>query len=257
MKTKWNPDLYLRFKKERTQPSIDLVKRIELDSPKKIIDIGCGPGNSTEILGNRWESSRIVGIDNSQQMIEKAQTSYPDGNWILSDAYDLDPAEKYDLVFSNAAIQWIPEHERLIPHLISLVEKGGVLAFQVPQNQHSKVFASLYETASEPRFKKYTEKAKGHLNYQTGPYYYDLLSSRLDSLEMWETTYYHVMDSHEDMLDWYRSTGMRPFLEQIPENLLDDFIDSVRQKCKERYPIQSDGKVIYPFNRLFAVGYVG
>lgn len=257
MKTKWNPDLYLRFKKERTQPSIDLVKRIDLNSPKNIIDIGRGPGNSTEVLRNRWKNADIIGIDNSAQMIEKAEGSNPNGKWLLSDAYDLDPADTYDLVFSNAAIQWIADHERLIPHLISLVTKGGVLAFQVPQNQRSKIFTSLYETALEPRFIDYTKQAKKHLNYQTGQYYYDLLSSSVENLEMWETTYYHVMDNHEEMLNWYKSTGMRPFLEQLPENLLDDFVDSVRQKCKERYPFQSDGRVIYPFNRLFAIGYVG
>ena len=200
METIWNPDLYLRFKKERTQPSIDLVKRIELNSPKNIIDIGCGPGNSTEILRNAWKSTEIVGIDNSAQMIEKAQESHPVGKWILSDVYDLDPAKTYDIVFSNAVFQWIPGHERLIPYLISLVNSGGVLAFQVPQNQRSNIHKSLYETASEPPFRDYTEQAKAILNYQTGPYYYDLLASRVDRLEMWETTYYHILDNHS-MID--------------------------------------------------------
>lgn len=255
MKTEWNPDLYLRFKKERTQPSIDLVKRIELDNPKTIIDIGCGPGNSTEVLKERWQNADIIGIDNSAEMIEKAEATYPEGNWLLSDVYDLDPAMKYDLVFSNAVLQWLPNHERLIPHLLGLVNAGGILAFQVPNNQFSPIHASLQETAADPRFKEYTAQAGEMLNYQTGPYYYDLLSARLKELQMWETTYYHVMDNREEMLNWYRSTGMRPYLERLPDTLIDDFIESMRKKIKKRYPVQENGKVIYPFKRLFAVGY--
>jgi trans-aconitate 2-methyltransferase len=257
MKTTWNPDLYLRFKKERTQPSIDLVTRIESNKPKRIIDIGCGPGNSTEILRDRWKRAEIIGLDNSKQMIEKAEESYPRGKWILADASDFDPDESFDIVFSNAALQWMPNHERLIPHLLSLVSPGGVLAFQVPNNQKSDIHQSLYEATLEPRFREYTDRVKHILNYQSGPYYYDLLSPKVTNLEMWETTYYHILDNHEELLNWYKSTGMRPYLEALPDNLVEDFVDSVRGKCKERYTVQSDGKVIYPFNRLFAVAYAG
>ena len=257
MKTTWNPNLYLRFKKERTQPSIDLVKRIESDSPKRIVDIGCGPGNSTEVLRKRWESSEIIGVDNSREMIEKAKESYPEGRWLLSDVYDLDPADPYDIVFSNAALQWIPNHERLIPHLLSLVGKGGVLAFQVPNNQDSGIHQNLCETILEPRFREYTGRVSHILNYRSGPYYYDLLAAKVAELEMWETTYYHILDNHEELLNWYKSTGMRPYLEGLPENLVEDFVASVRDKCRERYALQSDGKVIYRFNRLFAIACVG
>jgi trans-aconitate 2-methyltransferase len=231
MNTEWNPELYLRFKKERTQPSIDLVKRIEIDEPGTIIDIGCGPGNSTQVLRERWGGSEIIGIDNSEKMIEKATESFPGERWILSDVYDLDPSEKYDIVFSNAALQWIPDHERLIPHLLSLVKKGGILAFQVPQNQQSVINKSLDITISEEPFEKYVQAARERLNY----------------------TYYHILDNHEELLNWYKSTGMRPHLESLPENLVEDFLESMRKKCREGYSLQNDGKVIYPFNRLFAI----
>jgi trans-aconitate 2-methyltransferase len=189
-------------------------------------------------------------------MIDKANKNYPNGKWVLSDARDLDLAGKYDIVFSNAVLQWIPEHEKLIPKLISLVSHGGVLAFQVPQNQHSKIHLSLYGTASESKFKDYTEQAKTILNYKTGTYYYNLLNAQVKDLNIWETTYYHILDNHDELINWYKSTGMRPFLNRLSEDLKNEFINSVKLKCISAYPVQNDGKVIFPFNRLFVIAYV-
>ncbi len=257
MDTEWNADLYLRFERERTQPSIDLINRIHINNPQTIVDIGCGPGNSTAMLRERWPSAEIVGIDSSEQMIQKATENHPEGMWILSDALSYNEKEGFDIVFSNAVIQWIKNHETLIPHLLSLLKPKGAIAIQVPQNQESPIHCALMETAADDPFCEFTGEAKKALNYRTGLYYYNLLSEVVDELYIWETTYYHVMGSHQDLLSWYKSTGMRPFLKCLPtDQLRRRMLDSVLEKCTESYTQQPDGKVLFPFKRLFLLGYL-
>ena len=128
----WDPINYLKFKNERTQPSIDLISRINIADPKNIIDIGCGPGNSTEVLLQKWASSKITGINNSSAMIDKAKKDYSDQIWKIQDASKIDLKEKFDVVFSNAAIQWIPDHEKLLLSFMNIVNKNGALAIQIP-----------------------------------------------------------------------------------------------------------------------------
>ncbi len=258
MNTNWNPELYLRFQEERTQPAIDLVNRIEMENPDKIIDIGCGPGNSTKILRDKWPNSEILGIDNSGQMIDKAKLNYPEGNWQLADVLDLPGLNEYDIVFSNAALQWIPNHEKLIPYLLKLLKPKGIIAVQLPQNQLSILYKALNQIASEEVFKEYTQDAQKILNYQTGEYYYNLLHKKLENLYIWETTYYHIIRNHEDIVNWYQSTGMRPYLEALStESMKTEMIERLILKCKDGYDIQSDGRIIFPFKRLFFMGQAG
>lgn len=256
MSTKWNPNVYLKFQKERTQPSIDLVNRIEFAHPKRIVDIGCGPGNSTNILKKRWKDAEIIGIDNSQQMIEKAKQSYPDGTWILANAYDFHQKNAFDIVFSNAVLHWIPNHEKLVPHLLDLMKPNGVIAIQVPQRQSSQLHNALYETASEPEFSQYTQEARTVLNYQTGEYYYNLFFDKVKELYIWETIYYHILETHDDLINWSKSTAMRPFLEQLPnEEVSNEFLKRIKTRCLKEYKKQSDGRILFPFKRLFIMGY--
>ena len=256
MNTSWNPDLYLKFKKERTQPAIDLVNRIEIDNPGRIVDIGCGPGNSTDVLRSKWSNAKIVGIDSSPQMIKKAKKNYPDGHWQVCDAREMKNYGEFDLVFSNAALQWIPDHEKLIPHLLALAAPTGVLAVQLPQNQFSTLHKSLYRIADLDEFRHYTQASKTILNYQTSEYYYNLISGLVKKLYMWETTYLHILESHADLVNWYKSTGMRPFLENLPnEELKNRMLEKLLAECKEKYKLQEDGSVIFPFKRIFFIGY--
>ena len=128
----WNPDLYMQFRSIRTQPAIDLIAKINPVKPKSIIDIGCGPGNSTQVLVNRWPKARITGLDSSSSMIKKAKQDYPDQEWILSDALTYDYKIKYDIVFSNAAIQWIPNHEDLLKKFHRMLSNNGLIAVHIP-----------------------------------------------------------------------------------------------------------------------------
>jgi trans-aconitate 2-methyltransferase len=252
----WNPDSYLKFRNERTQPSIDLVSRIEIVNPSSIIDIGCGPGNSTQALFERWPNADIIGLDHSQEMIAKAKSDYPNRKWIHADAAHYDPQETYDIVFSNATLQWIQNHEKLIPRLFSFLKVNGALAVQVPANDKSPLHKSLLTVSKNDKWYKFSGDCDRLLNYQSASYYYDILNGLSSKIDLWETTYYHILSNHQALIEWYKSTGMRPFLERLPDDgFRKQFDNEVLEGCRESYKVQKDGKILYPFKRIFFIAY--
>lgn len=251
----WNPELYLKFRDERTRPSLDLVSRINLDNPATAVDIGCGPGNSTQVITARWPECRVTGIDNSPAMIEKAKKDFPDQQWITADAIDLDTSVKYDLVFSNATIQWIPGHENLLKTMWNMVNTNGALAVQVPLYNLMPV-CSAVEEAAQSRWSRLASGVMGIFTFHEPGFYHEILSGFTGNIELWVTDYYHVMDSHASIVEMVRSTGMKPYLERM-ENETDryDFEAAVLHRIKDAYPQQNNGSVLFPFKRLFFTGY--
>lgn len=251
----WNPKLYLKFKNERTQPSIDLVYKIKLE-PKTIIDIGCGPGNSTQVLLERWSKATIVGMDNSQSMIEKARMDYPNQTWVLGDASKLDMKNQYDLVFSNATIQWIPDHEKLIPNFFNLVSNNGALAIQVPLFNQMPLNNAIERATNYPQWKDYTKGCTELFTYHDAEYYYGILSKFTKNIELWETSYIHILESAQSLMDFCRSTGLKPYLERLPtDNYRKLFENDVLSESLKEYKIQQNGTVLFPFKRLFFIAY--
>ncbi len=253
-KKDWNPELYLKFGKERIQPSIDLVSRIEFDNPASIIDIGCGPGNSTQILYQRWPNSKILGTDNSAAMILKAKQDYPNQEWQLADAEkDVIPG-KYDIVFSNALIQWIPDHNQLLKRFADLLNDRGVLAIQVPLFLDMPISKSITRISKNKKWSDLTGSANNLFTIHNSSEYYDMLYEFFTSVELWETHYMHIMDSQYSILEMIRSTGLKPYLERLKsESDKKDFENLVLEDIKKDYPEQKDGKVLFPFKRLFIV----
>lgn len=259
MSTTWDPGQYLKFRDERTRPSIDLASRIQLASPAAILDVGCGPGNSTEVLHQRWPTARVTGLDSSEEMIAKARSSHDWGAWIRADAASLAGTAEgtsWDLVFSNATLQWIPDHERLVPALFGLVRPGGALAVQVPANAGSPLHRSLVRTAEDARWSRFTSGCASRLVYHEPSFYYELLCGIAERIDLWETVYYHAMHDHQALIEWYKGTGMRPCLERLrDEPSRQAFETAVLEGCRTEYPVQPNGRVIYPFRRLFFIAY--
>ncbi len=248
----WDPNLYLRFEKERTQPAKDLVSRIELETPGRIIDIGCGPGNSTAQLRERWPHAEIIGVDSSEEMIRKAETTYPDMKWAVHDiTEDLSVFGLFDIVFSNAVIQWVPDHRQLLPRLYAMLNPGGVLAVQVPNAWAMPISVAIREVAAEPAFQSVLSGLDDTPLYQEPSFYYDVLARLTAEVQVWETTYHHALQDHEAIVAWYRSTGMKPYLDRLDEPGQDRFIDSVLHKIRMAYPVQADSHVLFPFRRVF------
>lgn len=254
--TNWNSDQYLKFQNERTQPAVDLVNRISLIRPMKIIDIGCGPGNSTRVLADKFKEAYILGIDNSKNMIDKAMMQYPELAFKLYDIQNgvstLD--NDYDIVFSNACIQWVPHHTQLIKNLFSLLREGGALAIQIPINYCEPIHEIIHSISTSQKWKTFFNIPRV-FHILTQNEYFDILSDLTQSFFIWETAYYHIMKSHHAILEWYRGTGLRPYLEALPQDRIKEYEDDITKQIIERYPVQKNGKVIFRFPRLFLLAY--
>ena len=250
----WNPDLYMKFKDERTQPARDLVNRIKVDQPYRVIDLGCGPGNSTQVLKNKWPRASIQGMDRSPAMIEKAKKDYPEIDWFVADLSDWKPDLKYDVLFSNAALQWLDNHNVLFPKIFESVSPDGAFAVQLPLNNMSSLHLIVSELTR--KWEKRFQNLNWNLCYQSPEYYYDSMTPIANYLDIWTTVYYHQLDNHQGLVDWYESTGMRPQMEALlDKQSREDFKMEVLDECKKAYPVQKNGKILYPFQRLFMVAY--
>jgi trans-aconitate 2-methyltransferase len=248
----WNPSQYLKFKNERTQPSLDLISRISLENPATIFDLGCGPGNSTAALRQRWPDARVAGLDNSPEMIKAALADFPAGEWILADLATFQPSAPGDLVFANATLQWLTDHETLVPRLFGLVKPGGVLAVQVPANADSPLARAVVAVAAKPAWRGHTAGCERLHNYRTPEYYFDILRPLGSHFEIWQTTYYHVLASPPGLIEWYRGTGMKPFLDRLPHDAARrEFEAEVLETISPFYPVLADGRVLFPFKRNF------
>jgi trans-aconitate 2-methyltransferase len=252
----WHSDQYLKFARERTQPSVDLAARIALDAPQRIIDLGCGPGNSTTVLARRWPAAAIAGLDRSAAMIAAAQKEHPALNWITGDIASWSAARPFDVVFSNAALQWVPEHERVLPHLLTQTAPGGAFAFQVPGNFDAPAHRLMRELGASAPWRNLFRAPVREWHVHDLPFYYDLLSPHAAQLELWATEYLHVFSGPEAIVEWYRGTGLRPWLDALPD---DDaragFIAAYQTAIAGAYPRQRDGRVLFPFRRLFVIAY--
>ena len=245
----WNSNQYTKFEKERTQPSVDLINRINI-IPDSILDIGCGPGNSTNQLFRRFPKADMLGIDSSDNMLDKAEKSYPNLKFckcIVPD--DIESIGNFDLIFSNACLHWIPNHKNLFPKLMKKLNNGGILAVQMPLVQNAMFYKILGELILSDKWKKLRDVSIFHNlePYET----YDILSGISSDVTMWDTTYYHVVPSHSSVIDWYKGSGLRPYLDMLDESEKSDFLCELLEMIKKNFPVQADNSVILKMPRLF------
>lgn len=250
----WDSNVYLKFENERTRPAKDLLNRVSINNPIKILDIGCGPGNSTILLKEKFKDSFVLGIDSSLNMIDKARETYPDLSWKCIDATkELDTLDNdYDIIFSNACIQWIPDHRKLILEMLSLLNKDGILAIQIPNNYNEEIHKLIIEVSSSEKWRDLIKVNRDKYVLEPGDYF-DILTENSKDFEIWETVYYHNLKSHEDILEWYRGTGLRPYLDQLDEKEKHIFEEDILKEIKNRYKEQVDGNIIFKFPRLFFI----
>ncbi|KAB8287738.1 trans-aconitate methyltransferase [Bifidobacterium ramosum] len=252
----WDSEQYLRFRAERTQPARDLAAQLPPDdgSVTRVLDIGCGPGNSTAVLRERYPKAAILGVDNSPEMIEAARAAHPDIDFAMCDvassALDALPSD-FDVVFSNACIQWVPDHHRLIPALLDRLNLGGTLAVQTPMNYEEPIHRIIGQIVHSPQYADRLPQSREFYNL-TPSDYWELLHAYAARFRMWKTTYMHTLPSHEAIMDWYRGTGMRPYLQALDDDAeRAAFERAVFARARDAYPMQSDGSIIFPFPRFF------
>lgn len=249
----WNADRYLRFADERTHPARDLVARVELTAPAALVDLGCGPGNSTAVLRERWPEAAVTGIDSSDDMLDRARRNHPDLRFVAGDIAGWTPERRYDLVFSNAALQWVGDHGRLLRRLLAAVAPGGALAVQMPCNHDFATHALMRRVAAEGPWRERLADARAPSPVQPPEFYYDVLAPLCRRVLLWETNYIQVMDGIAAIIAWLRGTGLRPFLGRLDAAEQELFLDRYAAVLEAAFPKRSDGRVLLPYPRLFFI----
>ncbi len=246
----WNSNQYMKFREERTQPSTDLINRLSRHKPQKILDLGCGPGNSTRKLAEKFPAADILGIDSSEDMLKKARRDHPDLSFkCLRVPDEICNLKDFDLIFSNACIHWIPNHKALIPALFDKLSQRGTLAVQIPYIQKAPFYRLLNELVGTCEWKNLSVI---HNFYNLYPEeYYDILSELSSDFNIWETTYYHTVNSNNDVIEWYKGSGLRPYLDMLSENEKPRFLADLSEIISENFPIRENGKIILKMPRLF------
>lgn len=250
----WNPSLYMRFMDERTRAARDLLDRVPLETPKLVYDLGCGPGNSTELLARRFPEAGLIGVDTSDAMLAHARALVPKARFCRRDIADWSPESAPDLIFSNAALHFLPNHHKLIPHLASTLAPGGVFAAQMPSTANESSHALMRMVAAEgPWSSRLVPVAKTQPLIAAVDDYYEWLQPLSSAIELWMTTYVYTFGDAASVADFFAGSALQPFLERLSDDERCAFVGRYREGLKEAYPARSDGKVLLPYPRLFMV----
>jgi trans-aconitate 2-methyltransferase len=251
----WDPDRYLTYADERGRPFVELLARVGAAEPDTVVDLGCGPGNLTALLVERWPDARVVGLDSSTEMIAKARATTPAVDFRVADLRDwATGADQVDVLVSNATLQWVPGHLDLLPDLVARVNPGGWLAFQVPGNFDEPSHTIRAELAAQVPYVEHTTGVAVPVSHDPGVYLHALRGLGCE-VDAWETTYLHVLGGEDPVFTWVSGTGARPTLQALPADLRVRFEEEFRQRLRAAYP-DRDGRVVLPFRRIFVVAQV-
>lgn len=258
----WDPVLYRQFAGERSRPFYELVSRIGAIEPGFVADIGCGPGELTAELCERWPGADVLGVDNSAEMIAEASRLGADGAGLprlrfeLEDARVWKPERPADVIVSNALLQWIPDHEVLLTRWAGWLADGGWLAAQLPGNFDEPTHRLLRELAASPRWQRLLAGVSFNRQAADPAFYLDLLASAGCVVDAWETTYLHVLTGEDAVLRWITGTGLRPVIAALAGADRDDFLAEYGARLRAAYPSRGYG-TIFPFRRVFVVARAG
>lgn len=250
----WSAAQYLKFENERTQPARDLLARVPLTSPKRIIDLGCGPANSTSVITSRYPEASVTGLDSSPDMINKAKGTLPGVDFHVADLNTWNTDEKVDLFFSNAVFQWLkgPDRIAVIKRLLESQEKGTVFALQVPHNLGEPSHVLMGEAAVAGPWKTKLAGVQRD-SFQSPQELYDAIKPFASVVDIFETSYYHSLESHEAVIEWVKGTGLRPFVDPLDEEEKKGFLKEYLKRLEAAYPVSVDGRVLLKYPRLFMV----
>ena len=251
----WSPQQYTRFEDDRTRPVRDLVAAIPTGDPARAVDLGCGPGNSTEVLAARYPGAEIHGLDSSPDMIDAARQRLPALRFDVADILAWDDPGPFDVILSNAVVQRLPDHAVLLPRLVARLAEGGSLAVQMPDNLDEPAYRVMRAVADAREWRDKVASAGGQRGeMDTADGYYRTLRPHCRRVEVWRTTYFHVLAGGADaVVEWFKGSGLRPYLAPLDEAERREFLIRYREGVARAYPAQPDGAVLLPFPRLFMV----
>jgi trans-aconitate 2-methyltransferase len=253
----WSPGQYLKFEDERTRPAAELLARVPIERPRRVLDVGCGPGNSTELLAARYPQAEVVGIDSSPEMIAAARKRLPSADFRVADAADYAPSAPFDVIFGNAVFQWVPDHLAVVARLLSTCPRDGVLALQVPDNLNEPTHMLMAAVARSGPWREKFATAVPRDPVPAPAAWYDRLRPLAAAVDVWHTTYYHVLPGPEAIVEWVKGTGLRPWLDRLDEGERGAYLAAYTERIAESYPPLVDGRVMLRFPRLFVVAVRG
>jgi trans-aconitate 2-methyltransferase len=250
---RWDVAAYARFADQRLRPALDLIGRIQDVEPEHIVDLGCGPGEATRLLARRWPNARVTGIDASADMLAAARRDGGEIRWLQADLADWAPDAQPDLIFSNAALHWLDDHGALFPRLLAMLPDGGVLAVQMPNNFAEPSHQAIFELAVRERWRERLAPLLRASPVAPAETYLEMLIPQTARADLWETTYWHVLDGEDPVPAWTSGSALRPFLGVLGEDERRDFMAAYAQAMRAAYPRRDDGLTLFPFRRLFIV----
>lgn len=249
----WDPTLYSAFAQPRLRPALDLLARIDADHPHTVVDLGCGTGNVTRILAERWHDATVTGVDSSPEMLSAAAAQPSRIRWNQGDISQWKPERPADVLFSNAALQWLDSHATLLPTLVSQLAPRGILAVQMPHNHYAASHAVMADTVEAGPWAARLRPLARRFPVHDPDFYYDTLAPLVASLDIWETEYLHVLEGDNPVVKWTLGTAMRPLLDALAEPERSEFLAEYSRRIAECYPPHATGKTLFPFRRLFIV----
>jgi trans-aconitate 2-methyltransferase len=248
----WSATQYLKFEDDRTRPPRDLVAQVPLQRPRRVVDLGCGPGNSTELLVERYPQSEVIGLDSSPDMLKKARERLPQCQFIEADIATWQPEPGTDLIFGNAVMQWLPDHPAIMRRHLEAMAQGGVLAIQMPDNTREPALVFQREVGEEGPWRDHPEiKAAARDHLPSPEAYYDLLKPVASHIDIWHSVYNHVMASPAAITEWFKGSSLQPFLSPLSAADREKFLAAYTRKIIGAYQPRHDGKVLLRFPRLF------
>ena len=249
----WDPAQYLKFAGPRLRPALDLLQRIDRETPASVYDIGAGAGNVTRLIAARWPAARIVGVDSSAEMLAKAAAENPGIEWQEADLATWRPDRPAEIIYSNAALHWLDGHGGLFRGLFAALAPKGVLAVQIPRNFGARSHTLITETALDGPWRRVLEPLLRPAPVAEPEFYYDLLAPLAASLDIWETEYLQVLDGANPVKEWTKGTWLLPLLAALDEPERSRFEADYAARVAAAYPPRGDSKTLFPFRRLFLI----
>ena len=249
----WNPQQYLKFSGHRLRPAVDLLMRIPDFAVRHAADLGAGAGNVTKLIKERWSAADVVGVEGSPEMVAAGRKAAPEVEWQQQDLASWNPAGQYDLIYSNAALHWLPDHAGLFPSLMKKVAPGGILAVQMPRNFLAPSHVLIGETALNGPWHSKVEHLVTPPPVQGPSFYHDLLAPLSDNVDIWETEYLQVLEGEHAVKEYTKSTWLSPLLAALEEPERSRFEDTYTKLVDDAYPRRPDGKTLFPFRRMFII----
>jgi trans-aconitate 2-methyltransferase len=249
----WDPAQYLKFAGHRLRPAIDLLSRIDAEDPGEVYDLGAGAGNVTRLIKDRWPNAHVTGVDDSQEMLAKAAAAAPEITWQRADLAAWQPARRADVIYSNAALHWIVDHDRLFQDLVAALAPGGVLAVQMPRNFSAPSHTAIAEAVRSGPWRARLAPLLRPAPVAEPAFYFDLLSPRVAALDIWETEYLQVLEGENPVKEWTKGTWLRPLLDALAEPERSGFEAAYAALVARAYPPRADSHTLFPFRRLFIV----